>query len=124
MPDLKQIQRRQTERARGWILRFLSEAYPQPLELHELQKLLDQANFPFTKRGLAAQADYLRTSGLVRVFPRDAEQELDNVGQAKLLQRYAESEGELETALAARLTKNGVDFQEGRLEHEGVSRVD
>jgi hypothetical protein len=102
----------------------LSENYPSPLELNELQSLLDQANFPFTKRGLAAQVDYLRTSGLLRVFPRDAEGELDNVRQAKLLQRYAESEGELENTLAARLTKLGTDFQEGRVECAGVSRAD
>ena len=105
-------------------MRFLHEAYPQPLELHELQVMLDQCNFPYTKRGLAAHVDYLRSSGLVRVFPRDHESELDNVRQAKLLQNYAASDGELETALAARLTKAGTDFQEGRCEQEGVSRVD
>lgn len=123
MPD-KLLQRRQIERARGWLVRFLCEAYPQPLELHELQTLLDQANFPFTKRGLAAQVDYLRQANLVRVFPRNHEMELDNVQQAKLLQRYAESEGELENTLAARLTRAGTDFQEGRLVCEGVARVD
>lgn len=122
MADVKQLERRRLERARGWICRFLCEAYPQPLEMCELQDLLDQANFPFTRRGLAAQVDYLRSAGVLRVFPRDAETELDGIKQTKLLQRYAESDGELERVLSARLTNLGTDFQEGRVDIGGISR--
>jgi hypothetical protein len=125
MLDLKKLEQKRTERRRGWILYLLYKARPHPMELLTLMELLDAANFPVTRRKLAEELDYLRSLRLVRVFPTGAEAELDEVKQAKAIQRYAECESdeEMRQVLCARLTAAGINFQEGLEVLTGLQRV-
>jgi hypothetical protein len=122
----KDQERKRTERRRGWIIYFLYKARPQPIELASLMELLDAYNFPVSRRRLAEEVDYLRSLRLLRIFPMHAEVELDDVGQAKLMQRYAdcESDGELGAVVGARLTAAGINFQEGVDTLTGMQRVE
>lgn len=125
MLDLKTLEQKRTERRRGWIIYLLYKARPHPMELHTLTELLDSANFPVTRRKLAEELDYLRSLRLVRVFPSGAETEMDEVTQAKLIQRYAECESdeEMRKVLCARLTAAGINFQEALDPITGLQRV-
>lgn len=122
----KDQERKRTERLRGWIIYLLYKARPQPLELALLIELLDARNFPVSRRRLAEEVDYLRSLRLLRIFPMHAEEVLDDVKQAKLMQRYSdcESDSELGQVVAARLTAAGINFQEGVDTLVGMQRVE
>jgi hypothetical protein len=123
---LKDLERERIERLRGWILYYLYVRTPTPIELPIMIRLLDRQNFPLTRRRLAEQLDYLCSLRFVRVFANGDEQERDQVQQAKLIQRYAdtESDKEMGMTLCARITTAGVNFQEGVEESKGVHRVE
>lgn len=122
----KDQERKRTERLRGWILYLLYKARPQPIELALLLDLLDARNFPVSRRRLAEEVDYLRSLRLLRIFPMHAEEELDEVKQAKLMQRYSDcdSDTELGAVIGARLTAAGINFQEGVDPMTGLQRVE
>ncbi|MGH9942836.1 MAG: hypothetical protein ACRD9R_10830 [Pyrinomonadaceae bacterium] len=127
MWDHKAQQREHNERLRGWILYFLYQNRPKPLEMAGLMRLLDRRNFPLSRRRLAAEVDYLRSLRLVRVFPTCAEAEMDEVQQAKLTQRYAEADhdGEMPDTLSVRVTTAGINLQDGTVpEMAGILRVE
>src|SRR5437763_1311018 len=126
MWDQKTQQRERNHRLRGWIICFLYKARPRPLELVSLWSLLDQVNFPLSRRRLAEEVDYLRSLLLIRVFPVNNKIELSEIEQAKLIQRYAECESdeELGEVVCARITTAGVNFQDGVTNHEGITRVE
>lgn len=127
MWNQKQQQRERNARLRGWILYFLYLSRPRPLEMPVLMGLLDRQNYPCTRRRLAEEIDYLRSLRLLRVFPGDAEAELDEVQQAKLCQRYADtdSDEEMGAVLCARITTAGVNWQDGiPPTMDGISRVE
>lgn len=122
----RQQQRERNERLRGWILYFLFHARPRPLELPTLVRLLDRRNYPLSRRRLAEELDYLRSLRLLRVFPACSEEELDDVRQAKLIQRYADTDNdeEMGDVLCARITTAGINFQDGVTTHDGLTRVE
>jgi hypothetical protein len=119
-------ERSRTERTRGWIIYLLYKARPQPLELALLSTLLDARNLPLTRRRLAEEVDYLRSLRLLRIFPMQAEEELDDIRQAKLMQRYSDCDSDVELGLVvgARLTAAGINFQEGNDKPVGLQRVE
>jgi hypothetical protein len=119
----KQLRQLEVKKRRGWILCLLQASLPKPLDFASLITLLDERNFPMSARKFSEDLDFLRSSGMLRVFPLGHESELNNVAQAKLLQRYADSEGELDDDFCALLTTNGVHFQEGETDVIGVTRV-
>ncbi|PYS88989.1 MAG: hypothetical protein DMF64_18975 [Acidobacteria bacterium] len=88
--------------------------------------LLDSRNYPLTRRRLAEEVDYLRSLRLIRLFPSTAEEELDEVKQAKLIQRYADcdSDDEMGDVVCARITTAGINFQDGIADHPGIARVE
>jgi hypothetical protein len=112
----------QNERRRGWILKFLYENRPVPLEVSLLQELMDSMNFPMSFRQLVMELDFLRSEMMLRVFPLGAVEELDDVAQAKLLQRCCEIDGEARK-VCVRIRTQGINFQEGNLKCLGVARV-
>lgn len=121
--DPKEQRKIETKRRRGWMVYFLYAWRPKPVEFSSLISLLDSRNIPLTCRRFAEELDYLRSLGLLRVFPLGAESVLSNVEQAKLVQRYCESDGELDDNLCAALTTKGVNFQEGDADESGITRV-
>jgi len=115
------------ERGRGWIIKTLNDARPDPVELAVLSSTLDGLNFPMWRRTLAQELDYLRSLGLVRVFPLGSDEEHTAVDQAKLIQRYANSnsDADLGASLCVRVTAHGIDFQAGLVDGiAGVMRVE
>jgi hypothetical protein len=58
----------------------------------------------------------------LRVFPLHAEDELQIVAQAKLLQRCADDESEMRQ-VCVRIRTKGINFQEGSLAVVGIYRV-
>lgn len=119
-PD--QLKKFNNERRRGWILKFLYESRPQPLEVSALQELCDSVNFPMSCRQIVQELDFLRSEDLLRIFPLGAESEVENVKQAKLLQRCSDDEGEMRN-VCVRIRTKGINFQEGDLNITGVKRV-
>jgi hypothetical protein len=122
----RRTEREETERLRGWLVYLLYEHRPKPLQLASLWKLLDQYNQPLIRRRFIQEVDHVRGLGLIRVFPAGAAQELDEVAQARLIQRYADTadDREMGMILLARLTTAGTLFQEGTTEVPGIQRVD
>jgi hypothetical protein len=138
MNDLHRI-----ERLRGWIISFLYAYRPNPLELSQLLKALDQKNFPLSRRRLAEELDFLASKSeeresearLIRIFPAEAQNPITETEQAKLIQLYgaADNDNELEEMLSrtgfprgplcARITAVGQNFQEGRRVWSGIERV-
>lgn len=106
-------------------MKILYEARPDPLELVVLSSTLDEVNFGVSRRTLGAEVDFLRSKGAVRVFPLGSDIEIDRVGQAKMLQRFcnSDSDEEMNTTLCATLSAHGIDFQEALVDLAGVSRV-
>src|SRR5260370_42230017 len=96
---LQRTGQQRTERLRGWIVKILYEARPDPLEFAVLSTTLDECNFGVSRRMLAGEVDFLRSLKLVRVFPLGSHEELGKVEQAKLLQRYANSDSDQEINL-------------------------
>jgi hypothetical protein len=125
LTSLQRNRQQRTERLRGWMVKILYEARPDPLELVVLSSTLDEVNFGVSRRTLGMEIDYLRSLNLVRVFPLDSNDELGKVEQAKLVQRFcnSDSDGELNVVLCATLSAKGINFQEGLEEAHGVSRV-
>jgi hypothetical protein len=113
------------ERRRGWIIYLIYKARPHPVELAVLSTLLDAKNFPMSRRLLAEELDYLRSLRILRVFYIGANEELSEVQQAKLIQRYAECESDEETgkSLCVRLTAAGINYQDGIEDFKGIHRV-
>lgn len=105
------------------IIYLLYTARPRPLDFASILHLLDSQNLPLSVRRLAEEIDFLRSSKLLRVFPVGATAIVDDVAQAKLMQRFSESEGELNDDYAACLTTKGVNYQEEHFETDGVTRV-
>lgn len=126
MINRKQLERERTERLRGMIILLLYAAKPKPLELAMLTKLLDRRNYPVSRRRLAEELDYLRSNRLIRVFPVESVDELNEIEQSKLMQRYSDcdSDEEMGQIVAARITTAGIDFQEGTAEKSGIARVE
>jgi len=108
---------------RGWILYLLYMSHPKPTDFHTLIKLLDFYNFPLSHRRFAEKLDFLCGLKLMRVFPLGAESPLSEVEQARLIQKYCESDGEMDSHVCASLTTKGVNYQEGHFEETGVVRV-
>jgi len=105
------------------IVHFLYLSRPKPLEFASLIFLLDKHNTPVSAHRLSEDLDFLRGASLIRVFPVGATDVLNQAEQAKLIQRYSDSEGELDDDFAATLSSKGVNFQEGHFEEIGVTRV-
>jgi len=126
MWDQKQQRREHNERLRGWIVYLLYKAKPKPLEMAVLTRLLDSRNFPLSRRRLAEEIDYLRSLKFLRVFPSCSDEELDEVKQTKLIQRYSatDDDGEMGDSLCARITTAGINFQDGVNDMDGVMRVE
>ena len=118
-------ERERIRRLRGWILRFLYKARPRPVELVVLIRLLDRVNHPVGRATLAEELDYLRGLNLLRIFPLDSNKEHDDVEQSKMIQRYmlCDSDEEMGSVLAARISAAGVNFCEGQ-DVTGVERVE
>ena len=95
------------------------------MEMHTLMRLLDARNMPLSRKTLGAEVDHLRSMEFVRVFPSQASHELSSVEQAKLMQRYVDSEmdTELSDVVMVRISRYGVAFHEGNSSVEGVERV-
>lgn len=125
LTPLQRTRQQRTERLRGWIVKTLYEARPDPMEMVVVSACLDEVNFGVSRRMLATEVDFLRSKGLLRVFPLNSSEEVERVAQAKLLQRFAnsDSDSELNLVLCATLSAHGIDFQEGLREEIGVSRV-
>lgn len=119
-------ERERTERRRGWIIYLLYNARPRPLELDALRRLLDQRNFPMSRRRLAEEIEYLFSLRLLKVGPANVFKEFDDQGQSILIQKYADEDRyDPNDVLCARLTAAGVNFQEGfGQEYEGIVRVE
>lgn len=127
MWNQNQQRRERNERLRGWILYFLYQARPRPIEMPVLMRLLDRQNYPLTRRRLVEEVDYLRSLRLLRLFPCDTEQELDEVKQAKLCQRYADtdSDDEMGLVLCVRITTAGINWQDGiPAMMDGIQRIE
>lgn len=125
LTQLQRNRQQRTERLRGWMLKILYEARPDPLELVVLSSTLDEVNYGVSRRTLGMEIDFLRSLSMVRVFPLGCNDELNKVEQAKLLQRFcnSDSDGELNVVLCATLSAKGINFQEGLEDFHGVSRV-
>lgn len=111
-----------TERARGWIMNFLYDYRPAPMEITLLQQCLDTVDFPMTFLHILREIDFLRSENLVRVFSIGEERELSEVEQAKLIQRCAKMDDEVRK-ISVRIRTDGINFQEGNRQCVGVARV-
>jgi hypothetical protein len=122
----RRTERDETERLRGWIVYLLHQHRPKPLQVTSIWKLLDQYNQPLIRRRFIEEIDHVRALGLIRVFPADAKKEIDDVEQARLIQRYADAcdDREMGMVLLARLTTAGTNFQDGINDVPGVQRVE
>lgn len=121
--DQKLLRKQETERRRGWFIYLLYASRPKPLDFASMIRLLDARNFPLSARRFAEELDFLRSAGLLRVFPLGNDDALNEIEQSKLIQRYCESEGELDDNYSAKITNKGINFQEGHFEEQGVTRV-
>jgi len=121
--DPKQQRKLDTERRRGWLIYLLYAAKPKPLEFASLIHLMDARNFPMSCRRLAEELDFLRSAGLLRVFPVGADESLSEVAQAKLIQKYCDSDGDLNDDYCAKITTKGNKFQDGYFDEDGIMRV-
>ncbi len=119
----KEIRKLETMRRRGWMIYLLYKKRPNPMDFGMLIRVLDARSIPLTFKRLAEELDFLRGAGLIRVFPLGSDTSLTDVEQAKLLQRYADSEGELNDSFCACIRTKGINFQEGHFEETGISRV-
>jgi hypothetical protein len=118
--------KQETQEKRGWIVYLLYLKKPNPFELNSLWSTLDQYNQPMGHRKFVEEIDYLRSLGMLRVFPAWAKTECSDVEQARLLQRFIEgsSAREMGTFVYARLTTAGINFQEGTSEVLGIDRIE
>jgi hypothetical protein len=126
MLNRRRTEREENERLRGWLVYLLYQNRPKPLQLSSIWKLLDQYNQPLIRRRFVEEIDHMRGLGLIRVFPAGATKELDEVEQARLIQRYADAadDREMGMILLAKLTTAGTNFQDGINDIAGVQRVE
>lgn len=108
---------------RGWIVYLLYLSHPKPLSFKMLIQLLDSYNFPLSHHRFAEKIEFLRGLRFVRVFPLGAASPLNDAEQAQLIQRFCDSDGDMDHHVCASLTTQGVNFQEGHFEETGVVRV-
>lgn len=119
------IDKQNTERVRGWIVYLLYLQKPNPFDLNALWLTLDQYNQPLAHRKFVEEVDYLRSLGVLRVFPAQAKADLTDVEQARLLQRYLETPRASDIGFVfGRLTVAGIQFQEHNTEVIGIERVE
>lgn len=119
------LDKQNKERIRGWIIYLLYLQKPSPFDLNALWTTLDQHNQPIEHRRFVEEVDYLRSLGLLRVFPAKATKELNDPEQALLLQRYLQTPRTSDIGVVfGRLTPAGVQFEEHNLEVVGVERVE
>lgn len=118
--------KQETEQARGFIIYLLYLQKPKAFELNSLWGQLDQHNQPIGHRRFVEEIDYLRSLGLLRVFPSTSKDEVSNVDQARLLQRFIETPlaKDMGAFVYALITHAGINFQEGNSEVVGISRVE
>lgn len=109
-------------RRRGVILYFLYFSRPKSLELGSMIYFLDTKNFPITRQRLAADFDFLRDAGLIRITTPSSELVLSDNQQERFLHKFAESDGDCDNEYCARLTNKGLIFQEGNSSEAGVIR--
>lgn len=119
----KELRQIEAERRRGWIIYLLYIARPKPIDISTLITLLDRKNLPFSYRRMAEELDFLCSLELIRVFLGDSNKELDCIEQAKLVQKYLDSDGDLGDEIYVRIRNKGIHFQEGNEEVKGVRRV-
>ena len=119
----QQIKNYERDRRRGCIIYFLYFSRPKSLELGSLIYLLDTKNFPITRQRLAADLDFLRDAGLVRITTPSSELVLSDNQQERFLHKFAESDGDCDNDYCARLTNKGLQCQEGNCAELGVVRV-
>lgn len=119
----KELRQLEAERRRGWMLYMLYMARPKPLDVLSLITLLDRKNIPFSHRRMCEELDFLCGLELIRVFLADSKQELDCVQQAKLLQKYLDSDGDMGDEIFVRIRNKGIYFQEGLEDVRGIKRV-
>lgn len=121
----KDHDRERLERRRGWIIYLLYKSRPRHLELDSLLRLLDKANFPVSRRRLAEELDYLRSQRLLKISMGNAQPDIDETAQNRMIQYYAEGDREDLAVVCASLTAAGINFQEG-FDHAmvGIARVE
>jgi hypothetical protein len=125
LTPLQKRNQQRIERLRGWIINILYVNRPDPCELSVISDTLDGYNMGCSRRALAGEIELLRTLRLVRVFPLGSGEDISNIQQAQLIQRYANSDNdqELHMTLCASLTARGNYFQEGLESVTGVARI-
>ena len=124
MKDLKaRTKQYELGERRGWILHLLELHHPKPMNFRMLRDMLDFYDFPMSRRQIAEKVDFLCGVKFVHVFPHAADDEMTTVQQAKLIQRYCDSDGDMDSTLLIALSTHGVKFLEGRFEEDGVIRV-
>lgn len=121
--DPKEARKIETSKRRGWILYLLFICRPKPRDFAMLTQLMDARDYPMSCQRLAEELEFLRSLKLLRVFPRGSDKELSNIEQAKLIQRYCDSDGEEADNLCVAITTRGVNFQEGYFEEIGITRI-
>ena len=119
----KKLRQMKTERRRGFLMYLLYINKPEMLDFASIITLMDTYNYPMTSRRLAEEIDFLRQANLVRVVPHCSDQTPTDAAQEKLIHRFIESDGETGDEICARISNNGVNFQEGAFEVVGVKRV-
>jgi len=119
------LEKQNRERLRGWIIYLLYLQKPSPFDLNALWLTLDQYNQPVAHHRFVEEVDYLRSLGVLRIFPAGSKTELDSTAQALLLQRYLETPRASDIGFVyGRLTPAGVQFQEHNAEVIGIERVE
>lgn len=114
-------------RLRGWIIFLLYHARPRCLEADSLRRLLDQYNYPLSRRKLGEEVAYLRSLRLVDVALTNSQSTPDDMQQNRLIQRYADPDRDemVSDVLCLTLTAAGINFQEGTPERlDGIGRVE
>jgi hypothetical protein len=122
-PTQKHIHQFEHGKRRGWIVYLLYVANPMPVDFSTLLQLMDARNFPMSCRRFSEKIDFLRSVDFIRVFEIGSDKALTGADQAKLIQRYCETDGDCGHIMGAKLTSKGINFQEGHFEETGVVRV-
>lgn len=117
MDPKARIHQQRIERIRGHILKQIYYSRPHPIEVEALRSNLDTLNYPLVREDFALQIDYLRSKKLINCFLSGMNEELGNVEQSKLVQRY--SSGSVEDFYCT-LTNGAIDW----IEMAGGHRTD
>jgi hypothetical protein len=126
MYNHKDQDRDRVGRIRGWILYILFKQRPKPMELSLLMTVLDKRNHPLSRRRLAEEIAYLLDLRLLKLSHSQAEEELTEGAQVKLIQRFGDCDSDVEmgVVVSARITTAGINFQESSDEIKGIQRVE